>query len=88
MEIARLEGALDQSMIAAVQGEQEDMLVTHWTTVMTVMQTDGTELMLTLDRPGQSVWQSAGLIEVSRDLRKSLVQQSGLDHDHDDFDDE
>lgn len=81
MEIQRLEGALDQSMIAAVQGEQEGMLVTHWTAVLTVMDSDGTELMLTLDRPGQSIWQSAGLIEVSRDLRKGLVQQSGVDHD-------
>lgn len=77
MEIQRLEGALDQSMISAVQGEQEDMLLTHWTAVLTVMTPDGTELMLTLDRPGQSLWQSAGLIEVSRDLRKSLVQQQG-----------
>jgi hypothetical protein len=58
-------------------------IVTHYTTVATVITEDGTELVVTLDRPDQAIWQSMGMLDFVREMRRAIIANQVCEHDED-----
>lgn len=73
MEIPQLEEHLDAAVIRSIQEQNPGSIVTYWTTIVTIVSADGTEMLLTLDRPGQEMWQSMGLLDMTREMRRALI---------------
>lgn len=84
MSVSSLEDELYTQLIELVRKEYAGSIVTHWTAVITVVQEDGTELILTLDRPEQALWQSMGLIDMVREMRRALISNQVCGEDSED----
>lgn len=82
-----MEDELYTQLIEVIRKEYPGSIVTHWTTVATVVQEDGTELILTLDRPEQALWQSMGLIDMVREMRRALISNQVCESPDTDDDD-
>lgn len=79
-----MEEELYTELSNVVRKEYADSLVTHFTAVVTVVQADGTEIILTLDRPDQALWQSMGMLDFVREMRRALIANQVCEHDGDD----
>ncbi len=83
MSTAELEEELYPAITAVIQKDYPGSLVTHFTTIITVVSDDGTEMILTLDRPDQPLWQSMGMMDFVREMRRAMIQSQVHEQDDD-----
>lgn len=76
-----MEEELFPAITEVVKKEYPGSIVTHWSASVAVVTEDGTELVVMLDRPGQSVWQSIGLSEFTAKMRDEAIRQAHLEGD-------
>lgn len=76
-----MEEKLFSMLTEVIQEDYPGSLVTHFTTVVTVVTDDGTEMVVTLDRPDQAIWQSMGMLDFVREMRRAIIACQVSDHD-------
>jgi hypothetical protein len=74
-----MEEGLLPAITEVIQSEYPGSIVTHWSAAIAVVTPDGTEMVVMLDRPGQSLWQSIGLSEFSSKMRDAAINSAHLD---------
>jgi hypothetical protein len=72
--VGSMEEELYASLAEVVRKDYPGSIVTHFTAVVTVVDDEGTEMILTLDRPEQALWQSMGLLKFVEELRSALIK--------------
>lgn len=68
-----MEEELYSSMAEVIRKDYPGSIITHFTAVATIVDDEGTEIILTLDRPGQALWQSMGMLDFVREMRRALI---------------
>jgi hypothetical protein len=68
-----MEEELYSSLAEVVRKDYPGSIITHFTAVVTVVDDEGTEMILTLDRPDQALWQSMGMLDFVREMRRALI---------------
>jgi hypothetical protein len=76
-----MESSLYEKIAEVVQEDYPGSLVTHWSAVVTIVTDEGTEVILTLDRPEQPLWQSMGLLDFVREMRRGVITSQISEHD-------
>lgn len=79
-----MEEQLHAALSEIIRTEYPDSLVTHFTAVATLVTAEGGELVVTLDRPEQPMWQSMGMIDFLREMRRAMIANSVADQPEDD----
>lgn len=79
-----MEESLYQKIVEVIQTDYPGSLVTHWSAVVTLVTDEGTELILTLDRPEQALWQSMGMLDFVREMRRAIISRQVTDQPDED----
>lgn len=81
-----MEEGLLPAVTEVIQKEYPGSIVTHWSAAIAVVTPDGAEMVVMLDRPGQSIWQSLGLERFVSEMRKAAIHGSHhVSEDDDDY---
>lgn len=79
-----MEEDLYSSLTETIQKDYPGSIVTHFTAVVTIVDDEGTEIILTLDRPDQALWQSMGMLDFVREMRRAIISQRVSEQDEGD----
>jgi hypothetical protein len=79
-----MEEDLYSKLSEVIRKDYPDSIVTHFTAVVTVVDAEGTELVITLDRPEQPLWQSMGMLDFVREMRRAIIANQVCEPNEDD----
>lgn len=78
-----MEEELYSKLTEVLRSDYPGSIVTHFTAVVTVVDSEGAELIITLDRPEQAMWQSMGMLDFVREMRRALIANQVREPDGD-----
>lgn len=70
-----MEEELYSQLTDVIRKDYPGSIVTHFTAVTTIVDEQGTEIIITLDRPDQALWQSMGMLDFVREMRRAIISQ-------------